>query len=91
MGAGLKGAARAPATGERLESGYAELDRVLGGGIVAGSVILLGGEPGIGKSTLFLQVAAHVGTTRAVVYASGEDRWPRYSCVRSAWVLLPRH
>ncbi len=66
VGAGLKSAAQAPATGERLASGHGELDRVLGGGIVPGSVILLGGEPGIGKSTLFLQVAAHVGASRAV-------------------------
>jgi DNA repair protein RadA/Sms len=59
--------------GERLGSGQAELDRVLGGGIVAGSVILLGGDPGIGKSTLLLQVAAHVAAARPVVYASGEE------------------
>src|SRR5579862_6425179 len=43
---------------ERFGSGAAELDRVLGGGVVPGSVILLGGDPGIGKSTLLLQVAA---------------------------------
>ena len=54
-------------------SGQGELDRVLGGGIVAGSVTLLGGEPGIGKSTLLLQVAAHVGAGRPVIYASGEE------------------
>jgi DNA repair protein RadA/Sms len=59
--------------GERLASGQAELDRVLGGGIVPGSVILLGGDPGIGKSTLLLQVAAAVAATRAVIYASGEE------------------
>jgi DNA repair protein RadA/Sms len=59
--------------GERLGSGQAELDRVLGGGIVPGSVILLGGDPGIGKSTLLLQVAAHVAASRPVVYASGEE------------------
>src|SRR5690242_19506021 len=58
---------------ERLPSGQGELDRVLGGGIVPGSVTLLGGEPGIGKSTLLLQVAAHVAAGRAVVYASGEE------------------
>src|SRR5579863_3961866 len=58
---------------ERLPSGQAELDRVLGGGIVPGSVILLGGDPGIGKSTLLLQVAAHVAGTRPVIYASGEE------------------
>ena len=59
--------------GERLASGQSELDRVLGGGIVPGSVILLGGDPGIGKSTLLLQVAAHVAAARPVVYASGEE------------------
>ncbi|MGP8035364.1 MAG: DNA repair protein RadA [Steroidobacteraceae bacterium] len=59
--------------GARLTSGEAELDRVLGGGIVPGSVILLGGEPGIGKSTLLLQVAAHVAASKPVIYASGEE------------------
>ena len=58
---------------ERLPSGQGELDRVLGGGIVPGSVTLLGGDPGIGKSTLLLQVAAHAATGRSVVYASGEE------------------
>jgi DNA repair protein RadA/Sms len=58
---------------ERLQSGQGELDRVLGGGIVPGSVTLLGGDPGIGKSTLLLQVAAHVAAGRGVVYASGEE------------------
>jgi DNA repair protein RadA/Sms len=57
----------------RLTSGQGELDRVLGGGIVPGSVTLLGGDPGIGKSTLLLQVAAHVAGARPVVYASGEE------------------
>jgi DNA repair protein RadA/Sms len=59
--------------GERLATGQDELDRVLGGGLVVGSVALLGGDPGIGKSTLLLQVAAHVGRARAVLYASGEE------------------
>jgi DNA repair protein RadA/Sms len=58
---------------ERLMSGESELDRVLGGGLVPGSVILLGGEPGIGKSTLLLQVAAHVAQRQPVIYASGEE------------------
>jgi DNA repair protein RadA/Sms len=58
---------------ERLASGQAELDRVFGAGIVPGSVTLLGGDPGIGKSTLLLQVAAHVAGSSAVVYASGEE------------------
>ena len=57
----------------RLTSGLGELDRVLGGGLVAGSVTLLGGEPGIGKSTLLLQVAQAVGASRAVLYVSGEE------------------
>ncbi len=50
-----------------------ELDRVFGGGLVLGSVSLLGGEPGIGKSTLLLQAAAAIGRERAVLYASGEE------------------
>ena len=59
---------------ERLASGFAEFDRVLGGGIVPGSVVLLGGEPGIGKSTLLLQAAARVATAVGpVLYASGEE------------------
>ena len=59
---------------ERLASGFAEFDRVLGGGIVPGSVVLLGGEPGIGKSTLLLQAAARVaGASGPVLYASGEE------------------
>ncbi len=58
---------------KRLASGHEELDRVMGGGIVPGSVTLLGGDPGIGKSTLLLQVASHVAATNAVLYASGEE------------------
>ncbi len=64
----------AAATGAaRMPSGAQELDRVLGGGIVPGSVILLGGDPGIGKSTLLLQVAASVAGSQPVLYASGEE------------------
>ena len=55
----------------RLPTSIAELDRVLGGGVVPGSLILLGGEPGIGKSTLLLQAAA--GVDRPVIYATGEE------------------
>ena len=58
----------------RIPSGIAEFDRVLGGGIVPGALVLLGGEPGIGKSTLLLQVAAHVArTVGPVLYSSGEE------------------
>jgi DNA repair protein RadA/Sms len=57
----------------RLATGQEELDRVFGGGIVPGSVTLLGGDPGIGKSTLLLQVAAHIAGSRGVLYASGEE------------------
>jgi DNA repair protein RadA/Sms len=58
----------------RRPVGIGELDRVLGGGLVAGSVVLLGGEPGIGKSTLLLQAAAGIaGGGGAVLYATGEE------------------
>ncbi|HET7829877.1 MAG TPA: DNA repair protein RadA [Candidatus Limnocylindrales bacterium] len=58
----------------RRPVGIGELDRVLGGGLVAGSVVLLGGEPGIGKSTLLLQAAAGVAASGAtVLYATGEE------------------
>lgn len=56
----------------RIFTGDAELDRVLGGGLVAGSVTLIGGEPGIGKSTLMLQLALHM-TGRKILYVSGEE------------------
>lgn len=62
---------------ERVHTGQAELDRVLGGGVIAGSVILIGGEPGIGKSTLLLQVAAHIAGGSSVLYASGEESVPQ--------------
>jgi DNA repair protein RadA/Sms len=64
--------ARAAARPARLELGMGELDRVLGGGLLAGSVTLIGGEPGIGKSTLLLQVAA-AASALGVLYASGEE------------------
>ena len=58
---------------ERLSSGLPELDRVLGGGLVVGQVALIGGDPGIGKSTLLLQSLAALGASRKVVYVSGEE------------------
>jgi DNA repair protein RadA/Sms len=58
----------------RLTTGIDEFDRVLGGGVVPGSLVLIGGEPGIGKSTLLLQAAAHFArTTGPVLYSSGEE------------------
>lgn len=68
-------AAQAQAAKEtRLETGIAELDRVLGGGLVPGSLVLVGGAPGIGKSTLLLQACAGlVAGERTVLYASGEE------------------
>nr|NQU91774.1 DNA repair protein RadA [Bacteroidota bacterium] len=59
-------------TEERIDSGNGELNRVLGGGIVPGSVVLIGGEPGIGKSTLMLQVALNLPGFR-ILYVSGEE------------------
>src|SRR5688572_3166620 len=68
----LREVAREPL--ERLRTGINELDFVLGGGIVPGSMILIGGEPGIGKSTLLLQAAARLETAgRTVLYARGEE------------------
>jgi DNA repair protein RadA/Sms len=58
---------------ERLSSGLPELDRVLGGGLVVGQVALIGGDPGIGKSTLLLQSLAALGAARKVIYVSGEE------------------
>jgi DNA repair protein RadA/Sms len=57
----------------RLSTGVSELDRVLGGGLIPGSVTLLGGEPGIGKSTLLLQLADHVSRSVSTLYLSAEE------------------
>lgn len=74
------GPARAVALGEvkasaeeRLPTGNPEVDRVLGGGLVAGSVVLLGGDPGVGKTTLVLQILGHLARSRAVLYVTGEE------------------
>jgi DNA repair protein RadA/Sms len=63
----------APEAVVRIGTGVAELDRVLGGGLVPGSVVLLGGDPGIGKSTLLLQACAALGAADPVLYVSGEE------------------
>ena len=57
----------------RQPSGISEFDRVLGGGFVDGGVVLIGGDPGIGKSTLLLQTLCHVGKVRKALYVSGEE------------------
>lgn len=58
---------------QRYHTGMKELDRVLGGGIVRGGLMLIGGDPGIGKSTLLLQICAHLGDTLRILYVSGEE------------------
>ena len=57
----------------RYNTGNSELNRVLGGGLVKGSIVLLGGEPGIGKSTLLLQICQHLGENYSILYVSGEE------------------
>jgi DNA repair protein RadA/Sms len=57
----------------RFSSGIDEFDRVLGGGLVSGGVVLIGGDPGIGKSTLLLQALSNLSATRRVLYVSGEE------------------
>lgn len=61
------------ATSTRLSSGFNEVDDVLGAGLMPGGVILLAGEPGVGKSTLLMQIALHVGRKSPVLYVSGEE------------------
>ena len=58
----------------RYATGLKELDRVLGGGLVKGSLVLLGGEPGIGKSTMLLQICQYLGQDHTILYVSGERR-----------------
>lgn len=60
-------------TKTRFSTGLGELDRVLGGGVVAGELILVGGDPGIGKSTLLLEICQSIGKTRKILYVSGEE------------------
>ena len=80
---------------ERIASGYEELNRVLGGGLVPGSLVLVGGEPGIGKSTLLLQSASAIARERSVLYVSAEEsaqqvklRWQRLTVDRGDLQLL---
>ena len=80
---------------ERLKSGYCEFDRVLGGGLVPGSLVLVGGDPGIGKSTLLLQSATAIAINHSVLYVSAEEsaqqvklRWKRLEGSESNLHLL---
>lgn len=80
----------------RFPSGYRELDRVLGGGIVPGSLVLVGGDPGIGKSTLLLQVASQMGRSTRVLYVCAEEsgqqvklRWQRLAVNQAEAKQMP--
>jgi len=83
--------------GERLPTGIEELDRVLGGGVLPGMVVLVGGDPGIGKSTMLLQVAGYMSCSgHAVLYISGEEsakqtrlRADRISALSEHLLILP--
>jgi DNA repair protein RadA/Sms len=86
----------------RIATGFEEFDRVLGGGLVAGGVVLIGGDPGIGKSTLLLQALARLAAGCRVLYVSGEESaeqvalrgrpTPAACCCspRSTWRRSPR-
>ena len=94
-GAGAAAASRSPRSPSedvpRLPVGIGELDRVLGGGLVPGSLVLLGGEPGIGKSTLLLQAAAGLAARPAAATSStppARSRGARSGCAPAASGLL---
>lgn len=72
----------------RMSTGYKEFDRVLGGGIVPGSVVLIGGNPGAGKSTLLLQTVCKLSETTGVLYVTGEES-PEQVALRSQRLALP--
>lgn len=74
----------------RLTSGSQELDRVLGGGIIMGSAILIGGDPGIGKSTILLQTIAHLSQSLPVLYVTGEES-PQQVTLRARRLGLPEN
>lgn len=77
-----------PSAEDRWRTGIGELDRVLGGGLVPGSLVLIGGDPGIGKSTLALEMAAALGSSgRSVLYVSGEES-PRQTRMRAERIAL---
>ena len=77
-----------PKSEGRFSTGIAELDRVLGGGLVAGSVVLIGGDPGIGKSTLLIQTLAQLSDRLSTLYVSGEES-PEQISLRAHRLGLP--
>lgn len=72
----------------RISAGLAEFDRVLGGGLVAGSAILIGGDPGAGKSTLLLQVMCHLASSQTALYVTGEESLQQVA-MRAKRLALP--
>ncbi|HTG75385.1 MAG TPA: DNA repair protein RadA [Terriglobia bacterium] len=79
----------AGADAPRTPTGIAEFDRVLGGGVVAGALILLGGDPGVGKSTLMLDVASRLSAQTKVLYASGEESAQQIKLRGSRMAIAP--
>ena len=73
---------------QRISTTFGELDRVLGGGLVPGSVVLIGGDPGAGKSTLLLQVCTRLAQTRGVLYVTGEESLQQ-TALRAKRLQLP--
>ena len=74
----------------RFTTGSTELDRVLGGGLVDGSVVLIGGDPGIGKSTILLQTLCNLASRVPALYVTGEESQQRWRCARAAPVVAGR-
>ncbi|WP_163835438.1 DNA repair protein RadA [Spartinivicinus ruber] len=74
----------------RFSSGISELDRVLGGGFVPGSAVLIGGHPGAGKSTILLQTLCHIAQTQPALYVSGEESLQQIAA-RAERLDLPKH
>lgn len=77
-----------PSPAIRVPTGLSELDRVLGGGLVLGSVVLIGGDPGVGKSTLLLQTLAHLSESLPALYVTGEESLEQVS-LRARRMRLP--
>ena len=74
----------------RKPTGIGEFDRVLGGGLVEGGVVLIGGDPGIGKSTLLLQALSTISAGSSVLYVSGEES-PQQIAMRAKRLMLDTH